>query len=159
MNYLDIIILIPLCWGAIKGVKNGLIIEAASLIALALGVWGAIKFSSVTAAWIGNSGKIEESYLPIVAFAATFIAIVALTHLIAKILDTIVSAIALGLINRVAGVIFGVAKYLCIVSVTALLLDKFNSTLEFMDPVMTEESILFHPLINFANYIYANIPF
>lgn len=159
MNYLDIIILIPLCWGGIKGIKNGLIIEAASLIALALGIYGAIEFSNITAGWLGSSAKIEESYLPIIAFAVTFIAIVGLTHLVAKVLDTIISAVALGLVNKVAGVAFGVIKYGCIVSILALLIDKFNTTLQFMDPVMAEESILFYPLINIANYLWANLPF
>ena len=46
MNYLDIIIIIPLIWGAYKGFRKGFIIEIASLIALILGIWGGINFSS-----------------------------------------------------------------------------------------------------------------
>ena len=45
MNYLDIIIGILLILGLFKGLKNGLLIEVASLIALILGVYGAIHFS------------------------------------------------------------------------------------------------------------------
>ncbi len=49
MNYIDLIIAIPLVWGVFVGFKNGLIIEVASLAALLLGIFGAIHFSDLTA--------------------------------------------------------------------------------------------------------------
>ena len=45
MNYVDIILAAPLLLGAFKGFKKGLIIELISLIALAVGIWGAVHFS------------------------------------------------------------------------------------------------------------------
>ena len=76
MNYFDIIIIIPLLWGAFKGFKKGLIIELASLIALFLGVWGAIKFSSVVGNYLDQTFTVSEKFLPLVSFAVTFILIV-----------------------------------------------------------------------------------
>ena len=45
MNYLDIIIAIPLVWGIVIGFKKGFVIEIASLIAILAGVYGSIHFS------------------------------------------------------------------------------------------------------------------
>ena len=51
-NYLDILIAIPLLWGAYKGYTKGLIIEAASLAALVIGVYGAYRFSDLTSGFL-----------------------------------------------------------------------------------------------------------
>ena len=45
MNYIDIILAIPLVWAVYRGFTKGFIIEIASLIAMVLGVYGAIHFS------------------------------------------------------------------------------------------------------------------
>lgn len=159
MNYLDLVIILPLCWGVFKGIKNGLIIEAATLIALGAGIYGAIKFSAQVAEWLNVSGKIEESYLPIIAFAATFLVIVILIHIIAFALDKVIKTIALGLPNRIAGGVFGLIKFTAIVCGFLMLIDKFNATFQFIDPVLTQQSLLFYPLLNTANFIYSAIPF
>ena len=44
MNYLDIILAIPLLWGLYKGISKGIVKELAALIALA-GVYGAVHFA------------------------------------------------------------------------------------------------------------------
>ena len=44
MNYLDIIIVIPLVYGMIKGFYNGLVKEITALLALVVGVYVAINF-------------------------------------------------------------------------------------------------------------------
>ena len=45
MNWLDIVLAIPLLWFMYKGFRNGLIIELASLAALILGIYVALHFS------------------------------------------------------------------------------------------------------------------
>lgn len=159
MNYLDIIIILPLCWGVFKGIKNGLIIEAATLIALIAGIYGAIKFSAQVAEWIGVSEKVGESYLPIVAFAITFFAIVIIIHIIAYILDKLIKTIALGLPNRIAGGVFGLIKFTGIICGFLLLIQKFNTQFEFLDPVLTQESLLYYPLLNASNFLFSALPF
>ena len=46
-NYIDLILGGILVYGAIKGLMKGLIVEIAGLMALVIGVWGAIHFSDV----------------------------------------------------------------------------------------------------------------
>jgi len=152
MNYLDIIIIIPLLWGAYKGFTNGFVIEIASLAALGLGIWGAVQFSALTAGWIGD--KVDEHYLPIVAFALTFIGIVIGIHFLARLLDKLIKAVALGIFNRIAGAVFGVAKFLLIISFLLVVLNRLNASMGFLDDAMLRDSRLFYPLVFLAEEMY-----
>ena len=49
MNWLDAFIVVVLILSLVTGFINGLVKEVASLTALILGIWGAIKFSTFTA--------------------------------------------------------------------------------------------------------------
>ena len=78
MNYIDIVIGGLVLYGAVKGFSKGLIVEAASLIALFLGLFGALLFSS-------SVGKLLENYIGSdkippsgVLFVLTFIIIITL---------------------------------------------------------------------------------
>ena len=50
MNWIDLIIVIILALALFRGFTQGFVKEVASLAALIIGIWGAIKFSSFTAA-------------------------------------------------------------------------------------------------------------
>ena len=54
MEILDIILAVLLLYGLVMGVSKGLFVEAASLVSLVLGVYGAIKFSHFTAFYLKN---------------------------------------------------------------------------------------------------------
>ena len=45
MNFLDIIIAIPLVYGAYKGFRNGFIMEIFTILALFVGLYAAFTFS------------------------------------------------------------------------------------------------------------------
>lgn len=154
MNYLDIIIIVPLLWGAYKGFKNGLIVEVASLAALALGVWGSVRFSAVTEGWLDSNTQVDEHYLPVLAFAITFIIIVIGIHFLARLINKLVDAVALGIINRIAGIAFGMAKFLIIVSFLLVVLNRLNANFNFLDEALLQDSKLFYPLVEFAEAMY-----
>ena len=73
VNYLDIFIAIPLLWFGYKGFKNGFVIEAASLAALLLGVFGAYRFSGITSEFLIQNMDIQTEYISLISFAITFI--------------------------------------------------------------------------------------
>lgn len=47
MNFLDVIIAVPLVYGAYKGFQKGLLFEVAMIIGLILGVYLGFKFSGL----------------------------------------------------------------------------------------------------------------
>jgi membrane protein required for colicin V production len=128
MNYIDIIICIPLVWGLYKGFTKGLIIEAASFIAFGLGVWGGIHFSDFIAHKISEWFNWHSPYLPIVSFAVTFLIIVILVYFFAKLIQRMVEGMALGFINKIGGAIFGSLKFALIMSVVIFVMDAIEKS-------------------------------
>ena len=74
MNYIDLVLGIILIIAAIQGFRKGFIVELASLAALVLGIWGAIKFSDWTAAFITRNTGFHSEHMSTIAFVLTFIA-------------------------------------------------------------------------------------
>jgi len=154
MNYLDIIILIPVLWSAYKGFNKGLISTVASLAALLLGIFGGIKFSNLTSQYLIQLFEIKGEYLPIISFAVTFIIIVIGVHLLARFIDKILKAVALGFLNRILGTAFGIIKAAFIVSVVLVLLNSIEEQVEVLSPEVKENSLLYQPLSNFAPMLF-----
>ena len=90
MNYLDVFIVIPLIWGLYKGLSRGIIKELASLLGLALGVYGALRFSEQFHLLIQENTSIDESFIPIIAYAVTFLIIILIVRFLVIILDKII---------------------------------------------------------------------
>ena len=153
MNYFDIIIIIPLIWGAYKGFKKGIIIEIASFIALGLGIWGGMKFSSISAKYLSDAFDIAENVMPLISFAVTFIAIVIVVFTLAKMLQKVVSMVALGFVNKAAGALFGMLKFGLIMSVIINFSNILNEQVQFIEPEMKNKSILYQPVSKIAQII------
>jgi len=153
MNYFDIIITIPLIWGAYKGFKKGFIIEIASFIALGLGIWGGMRFSSISAKYLSDAFEISEKVMPLISFAVTFIAIVMAVFMLAKMLQKIITMVALGFVNRSAGALFGMLKFALIMSVVINFANTINNQISFIAPTMKNSSILYEPMGKVAQVI------
>ena len=133
MYYFDINIIIPLLWGAYKGFKKGLIIEVASLVALFLGVWGGVKFSSISAKYLSEMFSISEKIMPLISFSITFVGIVIVVCMLAKLLQKVIKMVALGTINKIAGGAFSVLKFTLIISIVLTLVNNVNSEIGFIE--------------------------
>ncbi len=155
----DIAVLIILAFSAYKGFAKGLIASAASLIALVAGVWGAFKFSSFTAQHISGWIDVSYKYMNIIAFVITFIAIVIGIHLIAKALEGVANAAALGFVNKTTGAVFGILKGAFLISVLLIVIDAANAKLSFINPQLKSNSLLYNPLSGFANTVLKYLDF
>ena len=62
MSKIDIILIIPLLWGAFMGFRKGLVLELASLVGLILGIYGAIKFCDFTAEKLIEYVEVSEEW-------------------------------------------------------------------------------------------------
>lgn len=154
MNIIDIVLLAFLLWAVYKGFTKGLIYQAASLAALILGIYGAIHFSDITSTYLIDKFDLTGKYLPIISFSITFIIIVLAVHLVSFLLDKLVKAVALGIFNRIAGVIFSIVKMAFILSIFLVIVQAFNKRFSFLPEKQVESSILYDPIYNFAPRIF-----
>jgi len=146
MNYIDLVLGVILIIAAIQGFRKGFIVELASLAALILGIWGAIKFSDWTAGFITKNTGFHSEHLSVIAFVITFIAIVIVIHILGKVLDNAVKAVALGFLNRLAGIIFGVLKTAVILSIFLLLFESVDENVRILPEKQKAESKIYSPM-------------
>ncbi len=159
MNYFDIILIIPLLWGVYVGYTKGLVLNVASLLALLLGIWGACIFSKQVADSLMQHTGADERYMPVIAFIITFLLVVIGVHLLAKLLNKLIKAIALSFVNRMLGVVFSVGKNALFLSVFLLILNFIDARFPFISPKMKQQSLLYNPLSKIVPTIYPYLNF
>lgn len=109
MNWIDILVLIPVIWFGVRGLKNGLIMEIASLVAIIGGGWFTVKYAPEIAAKFGGTLTVE-----IVTFIVLFFFILIAVHFIAIVISKIVKLVITDFVDRLLGLLFGVAKVLLV---------------------------------------------
>ncbi|MFA5781976.1 MAG: CvpA family protein [Bacteroidales bacterium] len=155
MNYLDIILAIPLVWAIYRGFTKGLVIEIASLIALILGVYGGIHFSY----FISDKLNLSSPFSPLISFAITFLIIVIVIFLLAKLLEKSINLLALGFLNKLAGAFFGLLKMAFLLSILLLFINKIDLKISIVPEKTRKESLLYPTLSAFAPYIIPKLNF
>ena len=159
MNFIDLIFIVILLWSAYRGFTKGFILQLSTLAALLLGILGAIEFSDFTAKLLSENFQIDSDYLNIIAFAVTFVIIVIAVHILAKVIEKLIQAIALGFINKILGIVFGIAKTAFIISIILVLVNKANNKYHFIPEDKINNSYLYQPLSNFAPMIFPYLNF
>jgi membrane protein required for colicin V production len=159
LNYIDLIILILLAWGAFRGFSRGLVLMVAAFIALIIGIWGAARFSGLTANWLANTMNVSSPYMQLISFTITFLAIVIAINIAGFVLSRILDAMALGFLNRIFGGFFGILKMALLLSVSLLIINAFNSRHGFMPDKEIENSLLYKPVATLAPSIFPFLRF
>ena len=157
MSIIDIVLAALLLFGIIRGIMKGLFVEVASLIALVLGVYGAIHFSNFAAEFLESKVDWNEKTINIIAFAITFVVIVLAISLAGKALTKLADFAALGILNKLLGGVFGALKIGLILSIILLVFDKLNNTLPFMEKDDLKESVLYEPVKSLAPMIFPGL--
>ncbi len=154
MNIIDILIGIPLLWAVYNGFKKGLIVEVSSLLALILGIYGAIHFSDFTADFIRDKFNYDSQYMGYIAFAITFLLIVIAVNLLGKLLSSLADAIALGVLNKILGVLFGLLKWALILSIIIFFVDYVDKKMKFIPKETKEQSIFYQPMLDISDKLF-----
>lgn len=153
MTAFDIIVLIPLLWGVYRGFTKGLIMQTASLLALFLGTFFAVKFSDVVANVLNLSFSVDQKFLPFVSFMITFLGVVVIILLTAKLVERFMEAAQLSTANKVGGSVLGLFKYALAISVVIFLLNCAGKNGEFFSQKTREESFMYKPVSVIATSI------
>jgi membrane protein required for colicin V production len=127
MNIVDLILIIILFAGAIHGFVKGFFVEFASVAAIVLGVLCAMMFSDILKNWLMGHVSWQPGTIKAVAFFLIFISVLIVVHLIAAALEKFVQAIALGILSRIGGAIFGFIKTAFILSFLMYIVARIES--------------------------------
>lgn len=154
MNYIDIILGILLLLAAINGFSKGLISEVASIAALILGIWGAIKFSYITTDFLIENFNMHSEHMNLISFVITFVVIVILVHIIGSTVSKLAETVLLGFANKLAGLVFGVLKSALILSIILVIFDKIDKDVHIISREAKENSRMYEPIRSFAPSIF-----
>lgn len=143
IDVLDIIISAAWAWAMFKGFRKGFIIKIASLIALILGVFAGFYGSSGLADWLSKETNWSSSSIGLGAFILTFILVVIGVHFLAKIIEKLVDLTALGLINKLAGLVMGFIQTTLLLSIATYAMDGVFGPRKWLPEQSVEQSILY----------------
>lgn len=157
LNYLDLILGIPLVYGFVKGLRRGLVFEVASVIALIIGIWGAVKFSGFTSAWLSENLGWNFDALNIVALIITFAIIVMAVHFVAKFIDKMVDMVAMDFLNKALGGIFGFLKIALVLSIIVFFVNLLEVNLGIIPDGIRESSVVYNSITKFTDVLFSMI--
>jgi len=153
MNYLDIALIIPIIYGLVQGFSRGIVKEVTSLVSLIIGIYIAINFSFYLDSYLVDFLKDSKDLIPIISFAIVFAATLILIKVVGFLLEKITNALALTIVSKFLGAIFGSIKIIILLS--ALMF--FEQKLELIPKEVTKNSILKGPIENFLTVIVPEI--
>jgi membrane protein required for colicin V production len=148
MGFIDIVLGALLVFGLIRGLRNGLFVELASLISFFVGIYIAVKFSYLIGGFIGGSKTAK-----VAAFVITLILIVVGIHLLAKVLSKIASTLFLGWLNKLGGAFFAVLKTALLLGVVLSLFQKVNLNNALISKETQEKSLFFNPILKTSEFM------
>lgn len=150
MNWLDWTLLVLLAAAAVRGFFRGFVVELASLVALVLGIWAASRYNARVAAWLGLGLDPRQE---VVSFLVTFMGVLVLVHLLARVVTKAMDLAQLGLPNKVAGLFFGALRAAFVLSVVLNILLARAEVSGFVTQDTLKGSVVYAPLRAFAPMI------
>ncbi len=154
MNILDIIFLVPLLLALYRGFKKGIIHMVASLVALILGILGAMKLRPLYASLLDSIFDISPDYMNVIAFSVAFVSIVMVVHLVAFLVEKVIKAVALSFVNRLLGMGFGLLVTAFVISIILWPVNQVNAERQIIKSERIEGSFLYKPLSAFAPAVF-----
>jgi membrane protein required for colicin V production len=147
MGIIDIVLGALLVFGLIRGLRNGLFVELASLVSFFVGIYIAVKFSYVVGNFLGDSITSSAKTAKVIAFVITLIIVVVAIHLLAKVFSKIASFVFLGWLNKIGGAFFATLKTALLLGIVLSLFQKVNINDTFISKETQNNSLLFNPVL------------
>ncbi len=157
MSILDIILGLLLLYGLYKGLKNGLLLEIASILALIAGLYGAIHFSYFAGDYLAQHTSWDARNIHLAAFILTFIVIVIVVHFVGRVLTKILDIAMLGMLNKIAGGIFGTFKVAVLLGALLVFFDQTNTSLGMVKNDTIQKSVLYGPIKDIGALVFSKV--
>lgn len=160
VNWIDLILSGIFIYGSIVGFKKGLVREVASLFGLFISIISVFYFSDKLSNLIEMFLNLNSTVAYIISCLLIFLTVISLVSYLAKIITKALSIIALGFLNRMTGLIFGLFKWIIISSSIIFIINKILFLNEFTEQLkgnQMETSIMYSPLSEVGDFIFEKI--
>lgn len=126
MEILDLIILMPLIYGAYKGYKRGFIMSLFMLLAVIVGLYAAFHFTDVIVSYGKEQFNWTGKYIPPLTFLSLFLMVGAGVYFGGKVLESVIKLAKLSILNSLAGALLGLLQWTYFVGSLLLMLISFD---------------------------------
>ena len=150
MNYLDILFVLLLIWGAYNGFKSGFVIQLFTTLALLVGLYAGVHFSNFASKIIIEDFGWTSEYVPVVAFTLTFLAVGAMVYFAGKAIEKVVKVVLLSPVNKIAGLGLGIIKMIFYISGFIIITESYDQRNYIIDEDTKSGSLLYHPIKDVA---------
>tara|TARA_S200000501_G_scaffold376558_1_gene431866 strand:- start:255 stop:752 length:498 start_codon:yes stop_codon:yes gene_type:complete len=154
--YFDIFLGLIIAWGAYNGFSKGLVRELASVLGIICGIYFSKNFSPYLDIKLKPLFETEASYISILSSIIIFLFTIMIFKVIAKLLTKFLKLIALGLLNRIVGSVFGAIKSVLLLCVIVFIFSKINNFLGLSENETLNKSFLYSNIEKINNIIIKN---
>lgn len=151
---MDLIILVIIVIGVIKGWRSGLVKQVALIIGLIAGLLFARALYGMAAEWLAPTLGTSITLAQILAFIIIWIAIPIALSIVANILTKALDTIKIGWINRSLGSLLCVIKYILIIGVVINVIEFIDPKGHIVSQTKRENSTLYYPVKIFAGIFF-----
>ena len=146
MNYLDILFVLVLIWGAWNGFKSGFILQLFTTLALFLGLYAGVHFSNFATRIIVEEFGSNSEYVPVIAFTITFLAVGAMVYFAGKAIERMLKVVQLSPLNKLAGMAFGLLKMCFFIGGAVMIVESYDERNDIIDSETKESSLFYYPI-------------
>ncbi|MBP3202752.1 MAG: CvpA family protein [Bacteroidales bacterium] len=154
MNTLDIVLLLLLIPGIVRGLSRGFLEQAVSLAGVILSVYLAFRFSGAVCERLKEYITVSETLLNVIGFALVLVAVLIVVMIIAKLITRVAEMASLGWLNRVLGLVFSLTIAALILSILLILFDTVNVKFELVKSPILQESLLYGVLKDIGYFVF-----
>ncbi|MDR1808796.1 MAG: CvpA family protein [Prevotella sp.] len=137
----DVIIVILVVVSTLMGFISGFVMQLASLLGLLCCAFFAGKTAELCYPFLAKLTGISPSVLLPLSYLLAFIIIMIVFYVLGKLLEKFIKAIQLGVVNRLLGSLFSVAKWLLLASILLNLLVIFDEEEHIIQNRVKENSL------------------
>ena len=124
MSIADIIILLPLLWGAYKGYNKGLVMELISMLAMILGIVISFRLMQYGIDFLRPMIGADNKMIPLLSFIGIFLVVVLGVNYLGKWLKKVLDYSFMGKLDDIGGAILGMLKWAFAFSLILWLLNE-----------------------------------
>ena len=153
MNLIDSICLIILIYGSYKGFKNGIVGEVLSFLGILLGIYLSKTYYLVIDEYLVTVFDSTNQLVSIISVILIFSVTIILSKILSKVITKALNVMALGLLNKLIGSLFGLLKYLLILCIITFIFSKVNDFFVLIETNTIEETQIFSKIQEINDYI------
>lgn len=154
MTTIDIIILIAIGAGAIRGFMKGFIRQLTSILGLIAGLLAAKALYASLAEKLCPAITDSMTVAQVVSFIMIWIAVPLIFAVVASVLTKAMEVISLGWLNRFLGAGLGALKFLLLTSLLICVIEFIDSDNHLINKTKKDASVLYYPIEAFAGIFF-----